>query len=466
MGAADGEKFPMTVTITSTFDPNTLPSLKTGNKRTFEHDFRYKFGLHTAFNKVHAKDKQHFTQELRVVNDGVETKVDITYFYDGETYEVTFQDHNDKSAPAIAVSMATTVSKDDVGQWDNLVAGNAAVQVQSSHRQSNEAEWYIKNSDWKTQVWIKKNDIYFSSYISNDRKDWTTTFFYEGEELGRGTWKFGESDAFIAPDKASFLDATSLVSKFTTKGEAYSYVLPEVDDFYGELKYKIELVAHKEKDTPVPSWIKLTSVGSTYTLEIYPKLNDENKTFYFALLIKLDGESDGSYYPMEVFVESDFDPASLPFSLTNSEDLFEMDFHYSYGANLLRSTISAKTQTTFTQTISVLNNDVRTRVNIDYLYDGKTFDTSFTTPDDSSVKAREISMPTTTSTKGDGEWFNFIKGDTTNVQVQASHLQDADTRWYVSEADWKTQVYIDTDKIYVSNYIDNDTKTWTVTFFW
>jgi len=45
-------------------------------------------------------------------------------------------------------------------------------------------------------------------------------------------------------------------------------------------------------------------------------------------------------------------------------------------------------------------------------------------------------------------------------------LQDADTRWYVSEADWKTQVYIDTDKIYVSNYIDNDTKTWTVTFFW
>lgn len=211
----------MTVTITSTFDPNTLPSLKTGNKRTFEHDFRYKFGLHTAFNKVHAKDKQHFTQELRVVNDGVETKVDITYFYDGETYEVTFQDHNDKSAPAIEVSMATTVSKDDVGQWNNLVAGNDAVQVQSSHRQSNEAEWYIENSDWKTQVWIKKNDIYFSSYISNDRKDWTTTFFYEGEELGRGTWKFGESDAFIAPDKASFLDAASLVSKFTTKGEAY-----------------------------------------------------------------------------------------------------------------------------------------------------------------------------------------------------------------------------------------------------
>ena len=74
-------------------------------------------------------------------------------------------------------------------------------------------------------------------------------------------------------------------------------------------------------------------------------------------------------------------------------------------------------------------------------------------------------MPTTTSTKGDGEWFDFIKGDT-NVQVQASHLQDADSRWYISESDWKTQVYLDTDKIYVSNYIDNDAQTWTITFFY
>ena len=139
VGENDGSYYPMEVFVESGFDPATLPSLKTGNTRTFEHEFRFKEGLHTAFNKIHAKDREEFTQELIVINDAVETRVDITYFYDGELYEVTFQDHNDKSAPPVKVSMATTVSKDDVGQWDNLVAGNDAVQVQSSHRQPAEA---------------------------------------------------------------------------------------------------------------------------------------------------------------------------------------------------------------------------------------------------------------------------------------------------------------------------------------
>ena len=155
--------------------------------------------------------------------------------------------------------------------------------------------------------------------------------------------------------------------------ETYEYVLPKVDDFYGELKYDIVLVANREKDTPVPSWITLTKSGSTYTLAFKHELNDENKTWYFALLIKLVGETDGSYYPMEVFVESEFDPASIPVSFTNSDDEFLMDFAYDYGANILRSTIVAQTQTTFTQTIRVINKNVRTRVNIDYLYDGKNF---------------------------------------------------------------------------------------------
>jgi len=89
-GADDGEKFPMEVTITSTFDPSTLPSLLTGSKLTFEHEFRYLRGANVAYNKIHAKDRENFTQELRVLNEGVETRVDITYFYDGETYSVTF----------------------------------------------------------------------------------------------------------------------------------------------------------------------------------------------------------------------------------------------------------------------------------------------------------------------------------------------------------------------------------------
>jgi len=87
----------------------------------------------------------------------------------------------------------------------------------ASHRQPDDNEWYIKKADWKTELYITKNDIYFSSYISNDRKDWTTIFTYVKEEMGRGTWQWGESEIFKAPSKADFVDAASLVAKFTVK---------------------------------------------------------------------------------------------------------------------------------------------------------------------------------------------------------------------------------------------------------
>ena len=70
------------------------------------------------------------------------------------------------------------------------------MQVQASHRQSTDPTWYIKESDWKMQLWINENDIYFSSYIDNETQLWTTTFFYKSKEIARGVWDFGKTRFF------------------------------------------------------------------------------------------------------------------------------------------------------------------------------------------------------------------------------------------------------------------------------
>ena len=46
------------------------------------------------------------------------------------------------------------MSSADVGDWYTMYEG---VQVQASHRQSSDAEWYVTPSDWKLQLWIKQN---------------------------------------------------------------------------------------------------------------------------------------------------------------------------------------------------------------------------------------------------------------------------------------------------------------------
>lgn len=51
----------------------------------------------------------------------------------------------------------------------------------------------VKNAQWKSQVYLPKNGIWFGSYISDDRKDWTVVFEYKEKEIGRGVWKFGDS---------------------------------------------------------------------------------------------------------------------------------------------------------------------------------------------------------------------------------------------------------------------------------
>jgi hypothetical protein len=211
-GFEEGDAYPMEVTVTSGFDPNSLPHLASGDRNKFEDDFRFAIGVNLAENEIRAIDRTHFEQTLKVVNDGVETAVEIKYLYDAEAkrYEVDFQSLNDIKARDVNVAMATTVSKDDVGEWNDLLPSDSSVQVQASHRQDSEAEWVIKGSDWKTQVWIKKNNIYFSSYISNDRRDWTTTFYVNDKLLGRSVWKFGDSKVWEVPDNAHFLDERGL----------------------------------------------------------------------------------------------------------------------------------------------------------------------------------------------------------------------------------------------------------------
>ncbi len=59
-------------------------------------------------------------------------------------------------------------------------------------------------------------------------------------------------------------------------------------------------------------------------------------------------------------------------------------------------------------------------------------------------------------------WKDFEK----DVQVMAGHIQASDKRWLVKDADWKSQVYLNNNKIYLSNYIDNAEKLWTITFFY
>lgn len=100
------------------------------------------------------------------------------------------------------------MSSADVGDWYTMYEG---VQVQASHRQSSDAEWYVTPSDWKLQLWIKQNDIYFSSYINNDEMSWTTTFFYEGEERSMGHWYFEPS--------MDYFKSMSSAEEWTWKGE-------------------------------------------------------------------------------------------------------------------------------------------------------------------------------------------------------------------------------------------------------
>ena len=89
--------------------------------------------------------------------------------------------------------MKASSSSADVGVWQDL--DGSAIQVQASVRQDSDAEWYVPGSEWKTQVLTKQNEIYLSTYVDMDENVWKTTFFYDGEQWGEGTWFFADAIA-------------------------------------------------------------------------------------------------------------------------------------------------------------------------------------------------------------------------------------------------------------------------------
>ena len=116
--------------------------------------------------------------------------------YENGTYEVGFFNKDDSSADKTKISIGTDVHSDSprVGEWKYLEGYDAGYQVQTSHRQADDPDWVVADSDWKFQVWSKRpNDIYLSSYINNDKCTWTTQFWYDEELLGTGVWNFCEN---------------------------------------------------------------------------------------------------------------------------------------------------------------------------------------------------------------------------------------------------------------------------------
>ena len=90
--------------------------------------------------------------------------------------------------------------------------------------------------------------------------------------------------------------------------------MPEVEYYYGDLDYTIEL--RGDKGTKLVDMIRLDLVRGEYTLNFYPKIIYEGKTYYFSICIMTKGTKDGKKYPMQVRVDSLFDSSSIPFSFT------------------------------------------------------------------------------------------------------------------------------------------------------
>ena len=147
------------------YDANAMPSQISNSEEHFWQAFAFAPGSNYAYNSIVATSSTTFTQRMLVEVDGVQTGILAMINYDGYRYTATFVDIITDSLAVKTASMSTQVSSADVGDWHTMYEG---VQVQASHRQSSDPEWFVTPSDWKLQLWIKENDIYFSSYIDND----------------------------------------------------------------------------------------------------------------------------------------------------------------------------------------------------------------------------------------------------------------------------------------------------------
>jgi hypothetical protein len=98
---------------------------------------------------------------MYVLDDGVETEIEIYYFYDDKDYKVEVRNLKEINDKPIIQEMAQTTSKFDVGEWTNLRSDDASRQVSAQVRQQDESDWKGLGSEWKFSLFQKKNAVYF-----------------------------------------------------------------------------------------------------------------------------------------------------------------------------------------------------------------------------------------------------------------------------------------------------------------
>ena len=179
------------------FDYSTLPNNFKDSGPVFKHAFQFYEGDYSFSNFIELNENGA-TQQFAVRNGNddylTNVQIDISTF-DGVNWDSTFSDFTDANVKPVTVPM-------DSGYWTNLVGDE--IQVQATTR-SDSSEWAIPDKNWRLQVWTKTNDIYCSSYINIEKQAWTTTFYYDGELLGTGTWDIVfDLDALLEPSKDDF----------------------------------------------------------------------------------------------------------------------------------------------------------------------------------------------------------------------------------------------------------------------
>ena len=176
------------------FDESNLPSNEFIEGDEFGHGFQYAPGDNFIGYNMQVNETDggaEFVQQMSLLRNGSQINVEVSISYEDGIFSTNFTDLD--TGRVRSDSMSTDVSSSDVGKWQTLTKDPTDVDVQASHRQVSDDEWNVSRVDWKVQIYIPENQIYLSSYVNMTTYNWTTTFFYEGEELGRGTWIFGKN---------------------------------------------------------------------------------------------------------------------------------------------------------------------------------------------------------------------------------------------------------------------------------
>jgi len=176
------------------FDPESLPSVQVSDDEDstyFEHSFQYAAGPNFVSYQNAQNGTEEFTQFVSIVCNGQPTAVAIAMGIDGDTLSANFTDMF--SETSVNATAYLSWSMNDQGEWATLIEESDSgpeVQVQVSARQFYDPDWYVPESDWKIQIYVDSQEIYLSSYVNMTTGLWVTTFFSDGDELGRGIWYF------------------------------------------------------------------------------------------------------------------------------------------------------------------------------------------------------------------------------------------------------------------------------------